>query len=254
MMVTVTVSPADGRDATASTPPVVRLDVFLLDLPAGTVSTDEAFWRSADESAVGGPAACDALARNGVRAGVVPRDRSAFFSQYFNDHPKRGRRTSYSTGQYGTVDLDLNQHFAAEDLFVFDPAGRLSGRTYEDGTNSVAMTFEPEPRAADAVRVTLCPTVRSDRRQARYTALNEPTDAAVTTTDRVYDLSLSVALRNTQFLIVAPGPEAGRRTSVGNRFLLLGDAAARLERVIVVVPTVVTPNARPTLFQSGRGL
>ncbi len=218
------------------------------------MSDDPAFWRAADETAVGGPAVVDQLARNGVRVGVVPRSRSLFFSRYFNDHPKRGRRTSYSTGQYGTVDLDLDQTFAAQDLFVFDAAGHLAGRTYQDGTDSVAMTFEPEPRSPDAVRVTLCPTVKSDRRRATYTALNGTVDAAATDVDRLYDLGISVALRNDQFLIVAPGPNAGRPTSVGCRFLTRGDAAARLERVVVVVPTIIVANGRPTVVRSGQGL
>lgn len=253
--VTTTVTPADPATPGAARPPVVTVDVFLFDLPAGTVSGDAAFWRAVDEAAVGGPAGSDEMARNGLRCGVVPRDQSASFSRYFDQHPKRVRKTTFPPGQFGTVELDLDQHVEAEDLFVFDTAGPCRGRSYADCTNGVAMTYEPEPREPDAVRVTVCPVIKSDRRRTSFTAMQEPMDTPFADVDRVYDLSLSAALRGDQMLVVAAGPTAaGRPSSVGHRFFLTAGPAERRERVVLVVPTIVPTDGRPTRRRAVRGL
>jgi hypothetical protein len=135
------------------------MDVYLLDVPAGSISGDESFWRTVDEDAVG-VAADQRLLANGIRCGVAPRNQWPHFAEIFSRDLTRARRTKVDGMSTNTVQLEVDQPVDREDVFFLNAENQLEGRTYDRATNGVAMTFGPTPREPGSVRLTLCPIVR----------------------------------------------------------------------------------------------
>jgi len=241
---TAQMDPTSHFIGTVDGPTAIHLDVYLLDVPAGSISRDESFWRTVDENAVGA-AADQRLQKNGIRCGVAPRNQWRHFADIFARDLSRARRTKVDGLATESVPLELDQPVDREDVFFFDADGQLEGHTYDHATNGVTMTFGPAPREPGTVRLTVCPVVRRERSRLEYTPTNESFQTPVTDVERIYDAGLTADVPPDGFLIVAPGPLADPDLTLGGRFLLRRDAAARREQVIVAVPTVVPLNAVP---------
>ena len=229
---------------TINGPTAIHMDVYLLDVPAGSISGDESFWRTVDENAVGAGADQRLLA-NGIRCGVAPRNQWPHFAEIFSRDLSRARRTKVDGMSTDRVQLEVDQPVDREDVFFLNADHQLEGRTYDRATNGIAMTFGPTPREPGWVRLTLCPIVRRERSLLQYTPTNESYETPVTDVDRIYDAGLTADVPPDGFLIIAPGPLADPDTTLGGRFLLRREAASRREQVIVAVPTVVPLNAVP---------
>ncbi len=235
--------PSDGRPAVAA---AVHLDVYVLDVPAETISRDEAFWRTVDEDAVG-PAVDQRLQRNGIRCGVAQRAEWQRFAEIFRRELSRATRTKVD-GLAGaaTVELAVEQPAAREDLFLLTPDGQWEGHTYDHATNGLSLTFGPTPRTPGSVRLNLCPVVKCERRLLEFTPLNQAYETPTSDVARLYDVGLSVDVPADGFFIVAPSPNADPADlTVGGRFLVRRGPAARREQVLVCVPTIVPLNGTP---------
>src|SRR5689334_8957114 len=59
-------------------PSPLRVDIYQISVPLGTVSRNEQFWKRIDETCID-VATCDLLQKNGVRVGVAPTDEWDYF-------------------------------------------------------------------------------------------------------------------------------------------------------------------------------
>ena len=226
-------------DGSLAGPVVTHMDLFLVDVPAGAVSGDEQFWRTVDEDAVGVPAGQRLLA-NGIRCGVAPRSQWKRFGDLFGRELERARRTKVAgVAQQQTVELEVDQPVDHEDVFFLDADRAMEGRTYDRATNGIAMTFGPTPRVPGSVRLSFCPIVKRQERPREYTPLNLPYQTTESDVERIYDVGLTVDVPPDGFFLLAPGPDADPQLTLGGRFLLRREAAARREQVIVAVPSLV---------------
>ena len=238
------VGPADGRPAVAG---VVRVDVYLVDVPAGTISGDAAFWRTVDETAVGTTAG-NRLGENGLRCGVALRREWPRFAALIAKQMSHSRHAK--TGTVGvtsltgeSAELALDEPVEHENVFVVTPDGQLAGHTYDDAVNGVTMNFGPTPGSPGSVRLSFCPTVKRDERRLQFTPLNQEFEQTTTDTVRLYDAGLTADVKPDEFFVVAPGPKAYEYPdSLGGRFLVRHDPAAEREQVILAMPTVVPLN------------
>ena len=198
---------------------MVHLDIYLLDMPAGSVSENAEFWKRVDEEAVG-TANADRLKSNGIRCGVAPRSEGLFFSQFFDHQPHTARRQMVDDIHTDTIELEMEKKFDEQDLFFINASNRIEGKTYTHGVNRLALTFGPTPRDPGAVRLTLCPVIYSDKTQLRFTPLNQEYESPIKDIDRLYDIGLTADVPGDSFLIIAPSSDAARRTSLGGCFLI----------------------------------
>jgi hypothetical protein len=227
---------------------MVHLDIYLLDLPAGTVSQNAEFWKRVDEEAVG-RANADRLKANGIRCGVVPRSESLFFSQFFDHQPHNARRQTVDGIHTDTIELQMEKKFDDQDLFFVNASNQIEGRSYTHGIDQLALTFGPTPRDPGAVRLTVCPVVYSDKTQMRFTPLDQEYESATKDVDRLYDIGLTADVPGDSFMIIAPGADASRRTSLGGCFLLKADQTEKQEQVILIVPTFLRLDGTPMMVR-----
>jgi hypothetical protein len=246
-LLTVTIKPmidGDSRDPQPAPAAMVRLTIFLLDLPPHSVSDNSDFWKRVDEQAVGA-ANSDRLLRNGIRCGVVPQTESAYFSQFFDSQPHKLSTSRVDGVSAETFPLQMEKQFDHQDLFFFNTSNELEGRTYDRGSNQLMLSFGLAPRDSNAVRLTLCPVVRSEKTQMTFTPLNQEFESTVNSEDHLYDLGLTADVSDGSFLVIAPGPDADRSSSMGNRFLTKSDGTEKKEQVIVIVPTILQLDGKP---------
>ena len=146
----------EPRDPQLPRREMVRLVVFVLDMPAGSVSDNAEFWKRVDELALAPPitTACCATASAAVSR---PLSESAFFSHFFDVHPHT-LSTSHIDGlQSDTFELPMEKQFDQQDLFIFNSSGQLQGRSYDRGSDQLILSFGPAPRGARACAIDLLP-------------------------------------------------------------------------------------------------
>jgi hypothetical protein len=222
------------RDAAPAVHELFRIDVYQFTAPIGTLGRNEDFWKRIDEECVD-VGTYDLLFKNGIRVGVAPMSEFDDIRKHI-DADTRCHSMSVTGTIAKEVELATRKDVVMENIFQFNSANEPVGRTYENCTNLMNLSFEPTPRRPGAVRVKLCPMVRCSRAELEYSLLNEEREFQWVSPESLYDLNLRVDIPPDGFLVVAPSSDADRLTSVGHAFLTQDGKTERLEQVIVMVP------------------
>jgi hypothetical protein len=213
----------------------VGMDVFHLQVPYGTLCRNEEFWKRVDEEALD-PMTYDLLRRNGVRVGVAPIDEWPYLSQIIQQHPAKFHKMLLPINEAAVTEVEMKKDLPAQNLFYFDPMGNLVGRSFERSENFIAMTVERAPRRPGSLRVTLCPVVKSMRREFEYSLTNAEREFTIVRPERLYDINLCTELPPNQILIVAPSEESRWPTSIGSSFLVKDGTTEQFEQILILVP------------------
>jgi hypothetical protein len=230
---------AQSRAAGKNAPMRIRVDVYHLQVPYGTVSRNDEFWTRIDEQCVD-PGTHDLLFRNGVRVGQAPVGEWEHFKQMMTEHPATFQASSILGPEAKNVDLNVRKQVETQDIFYYDGQSDLQGRTYDRCENYLTVSFLPAPRKPGSVRVSLCPVVKTMRKRYESTEKGSEREFTYTNPERIYDCNLRTDVPPGHFMIVAPSEEAMRPTSIGNCFLLHDGPTERLESVLLFVPNQAT--------------
>lgn len=218
---------------------VTRLDVYVLTIPYGTVSLDDAFWKDIDERSLP-PDTYDVLYRNGIRVGRAPTADWEHFRQMIIQYPAVTQQGDYASEEGKSIEMAMKKNVQGQSIFYVDASHQLQGRTYDRCDDLFSMTFYPSPRLPGGVRVAMVPLVRSRNFRMEYNAQNVGNEVEYVSPERFYDLNLKADIPADHFLIIAPSREGRWPTSIGSVFLTADGTAEQLERVILLVPRVVT--------------
>ena len=219
----------------AAEPTSMRVDIFLLQVPAGTISRNEAFWKRIDEHAVD-VATYDLLYRNGVRVGQAHTREWEHFRRVMDEYPAVSKSTTLVAAENKPVELPLRRNVRAQDICYFDSSNVLYGQSFDECENLIVMTLQPAPRKPGVMRLALCPVVREARKRIQFSPLNHEQEVLFTSPEKIYDVNLRCDIPVDHFLVVAPSSESTWRTSIGNSFFITEGAAERLENVLLIVP------------------
>jgi hypothetical protein len=228
------VTQSGPRDAQRAVLILFQLEVYRLSLPMGSISRNEAFWKRIDEHAVD-VATYDLLYRNGVRIGRAPYSEWGHFRKMIENTPGTASHMSTAGVNAKNIEMEMRRAVAAQDIFYFDSRNESVGRTHFHSANIISISFQPAPRKPGEVRLALCPVVRSLRKRLEFTRLNEEQEIQYVANERLYDLNIETDLPLEHFLVIAPSEEATWKTSIGQRFFVLDDAAEQMEQVLLVL-------------------
>jgi hypothetical protein len=244
-LISVATAPADewlprltppDLDARINPRMLVYLEIFQINVPAGTVSASEPFWKHVDEQNLD-PAVYDLLYKNGMRAGTAPVNDWEWFRGILRAGQTLTKPTSYQGGQEPTsAEIMLKADLPEETVFYFNRRNMFEGRTYDRSQNVLTMEFAPVPRRPGDVRVRLCPMVRSWRSEFVITGDGDQRKISYIRPEFYYDLSLEADIPLGHFLIIGPSPESAWKASLGHAMLVHDGVAGRMEQVILVVP------------------
>ena len=228
---------AKGRKSDA--PMRMKLDVYVLTVPYGTVSRNDEFWKRVNEQAVD-VATYDLLYKNGVRVGEAPIAEYARFAKTIEEQPGSHRVYNLVDVQAKDVDLEIRKEVHNQTIWHFNGLHELIGWSYDRCENYLTLSYQPAPRKNGTVRVVLCPVVKEHRKRLEWIAGNKEMEVGFTQPKRYYDVNLRADVAVDNFLIVAPSAEATWPNSIGNRFFVQDGAAEQMENVLLIVPRAVS--------------
>ena len=213
----------------------LRVEIYQLQVPFGTISRNTEFWRHVDENAVD-VSTYELLLKNGVRVGQAPVAEWEYFREIMSQYPAITKQSSLVAAEAKPVELPCRKAIATQNLFYFDAKNAMQGQTFDACENLISLTFQQAPRKPGTMRVSLCPVVRATQKRLEWTPLNNELEITYTAPQRLYDLNLTTDVAVDSFLIIAPSSEATWPTSIGNNFLVTPGDAERMETVLLVVP------------------
>jgi len=222
---------------TAGQSTVFYLDVYQVAVPIGAVSTSNEFWRQVDEDSID-PTRRDLLLKNGIRVGLGETEDWDYFRSLIENYPHFSRSGSAVATGTGTVELVMKQNVLTQDIFLLRGQGKLSGRTYDRCHNIIGVSFWPDPRQQNVMRITVSPTVRSTRTFLEYNRSNEEKVPQFVdrTPEHLYDLNLEVRIGGEKFLVLGLAEGGQWPTSLGHQFLTLDGDVEKKEQVLIFVP------------------
>lgn len=245
-MTSTVASAAESAAAAAATNMGLRVDIYQLQVPFGTISRHEQFWKHVDENAVD-VGTYDLLLKNGVRVGQAPIAEWEFFRDLMAQFPAVTKVNTLVAAENKPVELPVRKDLVSQVLFFFDAQNRPIGQSFDACENFIALTVQHAPRKPQTMRVALCPTVRAKQKRLEWSPRNNELEVTYTAPQRMYDLNLRTDVPVDRFLIVAPSGEASWPTSIGSNFFVTDGTAERMENIFLIVPAAVRiePGAAP---------
>ena len=225
---------AGPRDARPTAPQLYELQIFQLSIPEGSISRNVDFWKPFDETFLG-LWKHDVLYKNGLRVGRAPLTELAAIQGELDDAETSRSQLIGSKGQ--NVELELETGVGHEIVFAFDSQGRSEGHDFYSVDNLFMLGFRQVPRQPDHVYLDIAPAVRDQKQK-----LTMGTDDRIRwqQAQTIYQVGISTQLGVDECLVVAPSDVAVQTsTSVGRVFMMEERPAARVEKVLVIVPRVV---------------
>ena len=230
---------AAAAPAVAAGVSALKVDVWVMSVPWGTVSSNEAFWKRMDETVVD-VATYDLLYRNGMRVGGAPVEDWGYFKELLAKHPAAVQQTQLTTREEKTFELEVRKKVDGQTIFVVDANNSPVGRTYDLSDNLMVVGFRRSLARADAARVVVCPVVRSERKRLEVinSGGDKQAEIAYTKPEHLYEMNLVAEVPFDRFLVIAPSRDIRHPTNLGRNFLVEETPTERLEKVIVIVPSL----------------
>jgi hypothetical protein len=228
----------------AQEPAGMRVDIYLLQVPLGTISRNDDFWKRIDEHAVD-VATYDLLYKNGVRVGQASTREWDHFRRLMDQYPAVTKSSSLVAAEGKPVELPLRKSLPSQDICYFDSANIMTGESFDESENVVTLTLQPAPRKPGTMRVAMCPVVRTMRKRIQFSPLNNEQEVLFTAPQKMYELNLRCDVPVDHFLVVAPSSESSWRTSIGNCFFITDGVAEKLENVLLIIPRPIRLEEMP---------
>jgi hypothetical protein len=228
------------RDAAAATQTVFNVDMYLITVPAGTISSNEDFWKRVDEKCVDVPTA-DLLYKNGLRVGQASLTELTFLASFL-DGLTPIHNFSMTGAEAKDQQMDMKKGLDYQSIFLFDKSNRLVGNDFFKSDNIINFSFGPAPRKPGQLQLTVCPMVRSLVTRIQYTAANNVQEYSFVHPEKLYDLNLRTDLPPENFFIISPSPDSYISLSVGNAFFQEDAPAQKMEKILLVISRPLTTN------------
>ena len=218
----------------------VRLRVSVIEVPVGTASDSEQLWSYLDEERTRS-LRWTSLGRNGLRVGVTGDDSWEQVVKVLQKLTGRKMKEQLVLAQAGVpLPIELKTNQPASTVFTGFHDGTLSGSDYPAGDYLLTVTCTLDENDPNNFIVSALPQIRPTHRTARYV----PTDEGISMVLQPAMFSFQPAmfqLRMTgrEVLIIGPGSDARRPSSIAHHFLMHDKDQVEFESVLVLVPELI---------------
>ena len=218
---------------------IIRLRMITIEVPLGTVSDSEELWSYLDEEPVQAAYAA-ALGRNGVRIGAGRFEAWADIAKIFTRLTGRKvKERSLLTLPADPFSIILKPRQGSKTIFTSNEDDTLSGADYPPGDYLMAFSFTLDEDDPSRVIASAVPQVRST--QHKPTLVNSPAGPMIVHKPSLYpfrSMQFQLALESKDFIVIGPGIESRRKSSVGHHFFVKTNEGVEFETVFVVLPEV----------------
>ncbi|HZL35727.1 MAG TPA: hypothetical protein VFC78_10495 [Tepidisphaeraceae bacterium] len=214
---------------------VMQLGFYELSVPFGAVSKSEQFWRHIDEDAIDLPTH-QLLQESGVRVGIGPDAEWSYFKDLIEKYGATVKKGNTKAARSDTLELPVRTNVDEQNIFYFNSAGVLIGRSYANCDNLFCVAYEPCPRKPGVARLDVCALVRGVRKEFEVSIRNDIRDIQYRCPEYLYDLRLRQDVPMGHFLVIAPSAQASLPDTLGHAFLVRPGPAEPRETVLLLVP------------------
>lgn len=219
---------------------VVRLKLVTIEVPVGQASGSEEIWSYLDEEPVR-TSHPGMLSRNGMRAGVGKRSSWPDLAKVIKKLTGSAPQQNVAVALPGDpLPIVLKERLGEQSVFLFHEDRTLSGSDYPPGDNILALACTLDQDDRRRVFLSAVPQIRTSYRKARYVVSD--TGATVSAQPIYYpfsSLTFQASLTSGDFVVLGPGAQSRRATSVGHRFLVRDKEGVEFETLIVIMPEAV---------------
>jgi hypothetical protein len=218
---------------------LVRMRMFTIEVPVGTVSGSEDLWSYLDEEPIDS-VRLSTLARNGFRIGRGRRDTwpdvAAILSR-LTGRPLKA--TTLHTKPGSVVPIVLKQDQPEQTIFTFFDDRTLSGADYPAGDNLLSVYCTVNYDQPTELIVTGMPQLRSSYRKPKVIRDAGPLRLVRKPVHYTFQpLLWQIPVNSRDFIMIGPGTQSRRPNSVGRHFLNRTKGGMEFETVLVLLPEV----------------
>jgi hypothetical protein len=209
-----------------------------VDVPLGAASGSEDLWRYVDEEPVADMGGL--LGRNGLRVGHGKEEAWADITRALTKMTgQKVAESSMLTLPYDVVPVILKQYQPEQTIFLSYRDRTLAGQDYPAGDCILCFVCTLDQDDPKQVCMTVMPQIRSTERHqeitdenGQYMVLLKPTVFAMPA------LTFHLNVPNRDFLIIGPGAQSRRPSSLAHSFLVKQKDGMSFETVMVIRPEV----------------
>lgn len=218
---------------------MLRFEILTIETPVGVVSGSEDVWSYLDEEAIG-PGRVAALGRNGFRVGRGQRATWPDLARVLRrmtskNYSKRAKHCLPGR----TVIVPLGTHRTAVTIFTSHADRTLSGADYPPGADLLSVQATLADDEPWNVLLTGMPQIQAARQKLEIVKRGGRVVVEHKSVTYEFDqLRFQLTVRSGDFLVIGPGAEAQKPSSVGHHFLVREVDGVKFETVVVMIPKV----------------
>lgn len=226
---------------------LVRLRMISIEIPVGIVSESEELWSYLDEECIR-QGRTPTLNYNGIRIGRGGKETWTDLAEVLRG--MTGRKLEEYTaiaipGKPLSVVLKPSQ--GAQTIFFFRQDRSLYGVDYPAGDNLLSLVCTFDEDDPSKVLIMGLPQIRTSRQKPKF--INQGSGLLLVNRSDVYSMEpliFRALVDSKDFLIIGPGAQSARRSSVGHHFLVKERQGVEFETVLVIKPEVFATQPRHT--------
>ncbi len=217
---------------------MILLQLVTVQVPTGVASGSEELWSYLDEEPVS--LRSTVLGLNGFRMGVGRSDVWKDLQRVLKKMTGQEQKTTHVQifpGQVAPIVLKRKQPI--QTIFTYFNDQTLSGSDYPPGDNLLTLTCGIDENHSDRILLTAVPQIRSTKKVGQISADHgAPKIAYRPKLYTLRPLTFQLTVGHNDFLIIGPGIEARRPSSIGHHFLSRTKAGMDYETVLVLRPRI----------------
>ena len=214
------------------------LRVGIVEVPTGIASGSEELWSYLDEEPVSKKAKL--LGLNGLRVGVARAEVWGDLKRVLTEmtgKEYRSKSLSIPRGQNPAVTLKSNQ--PVQTIFTYHPDGSLSGRDYPPGNDMLRISPTIDTEKLDRVLFTIIPQILTTKEKLKVEYDGDrPRISPKPVLISLDHLQFQLWVKQGDFLVIGPGIQARRNSSIGKFFLTQRRNGVLFETVLILQPSI----------------
>jgi hypothetical protein len=220
--------------------PITSLRMVTIEVPVGLASGSEEIWSYVDEEPVAiGRSAI--LGRNGFRIGLGRASNWDDVVKIMRRLTGRAVQESHINGIPGSPQqIILKERQPIQTIFLSNADRTLSGADYPPGDNLVSLMCTLNEDDPNSLILTGLPQVRSTYRKPEI--IKEETGLVIVDRPTMFPftgLTFQITVPKDNFILVGPGAESRRPSSLGHCFLVHQKDGVEFETLIVITPRII---------------
>ena len=217
---------------------MVHLQMVVIEMPANVASGGEALWSHFDEEQLLANAA--AMSLNGVRIGIASADEWTTIQKQLQSMAGMEKK-SLALQTYSSMPnpISLKPNCATQTIFTYFANRTLRGEDYPPGDNILSISCSVNPNDRQAIHLSALPQIRSTKKEA--TIIKPRGQAKIVYKSKYFPfepLLFQMKIRSGDFLLIGPGREARRPSSVGKHFFTIRKKGMPYETMLLIRPRI----------------